>query len=197
MCICFIMFRCSVAVVRSFHWLLYPPLSVCHCVDSGAGEDKMSQIKRFRCFVVGCNNKHRSRHLLPTSEPLKTQRINVTFALKWMRRSPICPNSDSDSDVTCGQVWWPILGICALHSTHPSAHTQQWTHTHHEHTPGAVGSHLCCGARGAVGGSVPCSRAPQSWYWRWRVHSLPPPTIPAGPRLELATFRLQVWLSNH
>ncbi len=53
---------------------------------------------------------------------------------------------------------WPIQ----------SAHTQQWTHTHREHTPGAVGSHLCCGARGAVGGSVPCSRAPQSWYWGWR-----------------------------
>ncbi len=43
-----------------------------------------------------------------------------------------------------------------------SAHTQQWTHTH------TVGSHLCCGARGAVGGTVPCSRAPQSWYWGWR-----------------------------
>ncbi len=26
------------------------------------------------------------------------------------------------------------------------------------------------------------------------VHSHPPPTIPAGPRLELATFRLRVWL---
>ncbi len=25
--------------------------------------------------------------------------------------------------MTCGQVWWPILGICALHLTHPSAHT--------------------------------------------------------------------------
>ncbi len=35
-----------------------------------------------------------------------------------------------------------------------SAHTQQWTHIHREHTPGAVGSHLCCGARGAVEGSV-------------------------------------------
>ncbi len=29
----------------------------------------------------------------------------------------------------------------------------------YRHTPGAVGSHLCCSARGAVGGSVPCSRA--------------------------------------
>ncbi len=56
-------------------------------------------------------------------------------------------------------------------------HTQQWTHTHthREHTTGAVGSHLCCDARAAVGGSVPCSRAPQSWYWRWKralyIHS--------------------------
>ncbi len=42
--------------------------------------------------------------------------------------------------------------ICALHLTHPSAHTL-----------GAVGSRQC-GARRAVGDSVPCSRvSPQSW----------------------------------
>ncbi len=41
-------------------------------------------------------------------------------------------------EVKCGQVWWPILRICALHLTHPKCthtavnthtHTQQWTHT--------------------------------------------------------------------
>ncbi len=71
----------------------------------------------------------------------------------------------------CGQVWWPILGICPLHLTHPSAHSQQWTHTRSSGQP-------YCGARGAVGGSVPCSRvSPQSWYWRWREHLLfTPPT---------------------
>ncbi len=37
-------------------------------------------------------------------------------------------------DVTCGQVWWPILGICALHLTHPNAHTQQWVVNKHTHT---------------------------------------------------------------
>ncbi len=60
-----------------------------------------------------------------------------------------------------------------------SAHTQQWTHTHThcEYTPRAVGRHLCCGARGAVGGSVPCSRAPQLWYWGWRERcTFTPPT---------------------
>ncbi len=60
--------------------------------------------------------------------------------------------------------WWPILGICmGLHLTHPStvSSEQTHTHTHREHIHRAVGSHLCCGARG-------CSRAPQSWYWRRR-----------------------------
>ncbi len=36
---------------------------------------------------------------------------------------------EREREVVCGQVWWPMLGICALHLTHPSAHTQQWTHT--------------------------------------------------------------------
>ncbi len=51
--------------------------------------------------------------------------------------------------------------MCSLHLTHPSAHTT-----------GAVGSRHC-GARGAVGGSVPCSRvSPQSW------------TLPARARIQ-------------
>ncbi len=43
------------------------------------------------------------------------------------------------SDVTYDQVWWPLLGICALHLIHPRCtHTHTpWTHTHtnthHEH----------------------------------------------------------------
>ncbi len=84
------------------------------------------------------------------------------------------------------------------HSEH-SEHTHTLTvntHTHtHTHTHGAVGSHLCCGARGAVGGSVPCSRVEGG---ESAVHSLPPPppTIPAGPRLEPTTFELRVLLSN-
>ncbi len=40
-------------------------------------------------------------HLLLTSEPLKTQRINVTFALKRMRRSPICLNASMFVQIIC------------------------------------------------------------------------------------------------
>ncbi len=84
---------------------------------------------------------------------------------------------ESESDVTYSQVWWPILGIRALYlpiqvHTHPPVNT----HTHREHTPRAVDSHLCCGTRGAVGGSVPCSRAPRRGIedGESAVHSLPP-----------------------
>ncbi len=72
---------------------LDPPWVNWELSASGAGEDKMSPIKRLRRFVVGCNNEYSSRHLLPTSEPLKTQRINITFVLKGMRRSPIYINA--------------------------------------------------------------------------------------------------------
>ncbi len=63
---------------------LRPALSEVRPVRLRCREDKMSQVKQLRWFVVGCNNEYSSHHLLPTSEPLKTQRINVTFALKWM-----------------------------------------------------------------------------------------------------------------
>ncbi len=88
-----------------------------------------------------------------------------------LKEITVMKGKEREREVVCGQVWWPILGICPLHLTHPSAHSQQWTHTRSSGQP-------YCGARGAVGGSVPCSRvSPQSWYWRWREHLLfTPPT---------------------
>ncbi len=58
---------------------------------------------------------------------------------------------------------WNLCSAFNLSKVH--THTAVNTDTHHEHTPRAVGSLLCCDAWGAVGGSVPCSRA---WYWGWR-----------------------------
>ncbi len=141
------------------------------------------------------------------------------------------------SDVTYSQVWWytqhmwpipiwwPILGIRALHLP-IQVHTHTHTHTHkhtrssgqpfmlrhpgsswgfgallshtHTHTHGAVGSPSCCGTQGAVGGLMPCSRASRHGIegGESAVHSLPSPTIPAGPRLKLTTFQLRVRLST-
>ncbi len=94
----------------------------------------------------------------------------------------LCINIENSHYLTISQFWKCSLGWHKRLVTHtrnscsvfnPSkVHTHSSEHTHCEHTPGAVGSHLCCSALGAVGGSVPCSRAPQSWYWRWRKRAL-------------------------
>ncbi len=48
--------------------------------------------------------------------------LSLSVYLKWR-------------DVTFGQVWWPILGICALHLTHPTcSYTAVNTHTPWTHT---------------------------------------------------------------
>ncbi len=89
--------------------------------------------------------------------------------------------------------------------THTHTHTlpiQVHTHTVHTHTHTHTrrsGQPFMLWHRGAVEGSVPCSRVTQSWYWGWRercIFTPPPPTIPAGPRLKLTTFRLRVRLST-
>ncbi len=90
------------------------------------------------------------------------------------------------SNMTYDQVWWLILEICALYLTHS------------QYTPGAVGSHLCCGARGAVG--VWClaqghlSRGIEVERALY-IHS-PHLQFLLDLRLELATFWLRVRLSN-
>ncbi len=58
----------------------------------------------------------------------------------------------------------------SLHLTHP-----KWTHTRSSGQP-------CYSTRGAVGGSVPCSRTPQSWYWRRREVIYSPTNNPCRTR---------------
>ncbi len=91
------------------------------------------------------------------------------------------------------QVWWPILEIGPLHLTHPSAHTQQWTHTR---SSGQLllqrpGSNWGFGAllKGTSVMVLKVERVP--FIHNPHFQSLP------DLRLEPATFGLQVWLSNH
>ncbi len=103
--------------------------------------------------------------------------------------------SESESDVTYGQVWWPILGIRALHLTHPKCtHTAVNTHTRSSGQPFMLWRPGSSWGFGALlkGTSVVILKVERALF----IHS-PPPTIPAGPRLELATFGLRVRNSNH
>ncbi len=90
--------------------------------------------------------------------------------------------------------WWKWSGmwpsVCVWHThTHTrnlcsAFNPSKCTHTHHEHTPGAVDSQ-CCSARGAVGGSVPCSmvlKVERALY----IHS-PHRQFLSDLRLELTT----------
>ncbi len=64
----------------------------------------------------------------------------------------------------------------AFNPSNVHAHSSEHTHTPWTHTQ-SCGSHLCCGTRGAVGSSVACSRALQSWHWEWRERcTFTPPT---------------------
>ncbi len=83
----------------------------------------------------------------------------------------------SESEVMCGQAWWPILRICALHSTHPSAHThtmnthpEQWAAIllRHLGSSWGFGGCLAQGSRGIEGGREHWLFTPKSnWLDNW------------------------------
>ncbi len=85
------------------------------------------------------------------------------------------------SEVKWSDVWPSMVthtrNLCSAFNPSKCTHTAVNTHTLWTHTQSS-GQPYCCSARGAVGGSVPCSRvSPQSWYWGWRERWLfTPPT---------------------
>ncbi len=122
---------------------------------------------------------------------------------------PVCPLPDRNEnkkvkwkwrDVTCGQVWWPILWICALHLTHPkcthtavNTHTP-WTHTRSSGQPMLRRPGISWGFGVLLKGltSVVVLKVERALD----IHS---PHLQFLPdlRLEPTTFRLRVRLSNH
>ncbi len=77
--------------------------------------------------------------------------------------------------MTCGQVWWPLLRICALYLTH---RTHTAVSSEQTHKGLAQGSHLSHGIEGGVSAG----------------HSLPHLQSLPDLRLEPMTFGLQVRL---
>ncbi len=92
-----------------------------------------------------------------------------------------------------------ILRINALHLSQPKCtHTAVNTHAMNTHPEqwAAINAavpreqlEVRCLAQGHLSRGIEGGES--------AVHLLPPPTIPAGPRIELKTFRLPVQLSNH
>ncbi len=89
--------------------------------------------------------------------------------------------------MTYSQIWWPILGICALHLP-IQVHTHQWTHIPWTHTRSS-GQPFMLQRLGSSWGFGALLKGTSSSYGRWRERfTSPPMTIPAGPRFKLANL---------
>ncbi len=97
--------------------------------------------------------------------------------------------------VTYSQVWWPILRIRALHlPIQVHTHTAVNTHTHTVSTHPEQWAAIYAAAPGEQLGDRCLAQGHRHGIEGGEsiVHSLPPPTIPAGTRLKLTNFRLWV-----
>ncbi len=88
--------------------------------------------------------------------------------------------------VTYSQVWWPILGICALHLPIQSAHTQHWIHTRSSGQPFMLQR---LGSSWGFGGLL---KGTLSWYWGWRERCTFTPPIYNSCRPETWTRNLSI-----
>ncbi len=79
------------------------------------------------------------------------------------------------------------IRVCTHTHTHTHTHTEQWAAIYSAAHGEQLG--VRCLAQGHLAVVLKVERALD-------IHS-PPPTIPAGPRLELTTFQLWIQLSNH
>ncbi len=125
-------------------------------------------------------------------------------SLQWFIKRLTRPNEDDKKKTKYSivKVTWQVTKdgnpysefVLCIYSIQ-SAHTQEWTHTHREHTPGAVCSLFYAAAPGEQLG-VRClaqghlSRGIEGG--ESAVHSLPPPTIPAGPE----TGTRDLWVTS-
>ncbi len=102
---------------------------------------------------------------------VKTESFQISVCVEFIE-------SESESDVTCGQVWWLVThtrNLCSAFNPSKCTHTAVNTHTH---TVNTHPEQWAANGVGAVGVSMPCSRvSPLSWYWGWRERWLfTPPT---------------------
>ncbi len=100
----------------------------------------------------------------------------IIFQTKWTKRTEL--------QVKVKVKWLVAKDLCSAFNPSKCTHTAVNTHTRWTHTQSKVGSQ-CCGARGAVVGSVVVLKVEES-----AGYSLPPPTIPAGPETRTRNLRV-------
>ncbi len=162
---------------------------------------QLARHTHIKCWLSGrvtitrhCTYSQSQKYIICVCFSLKPCRLNISFACcsdvsLFRKRTP-----ESESDIQPSMVTYTRNSCSAF--THPIAHAH-CEHTHTVNTYPKQWAAIYAAAPGEqLGVRCLACLAQGHLVLVLKVHSHPPPTIPTGPRLELATFRLGVRLST-
>ncbi len=136
---------------------------VCLYAVSGVGLQNLSPVITERWVISSSAELHTAHNALRTCDVIKM--TEHTYF--------------SQFDVTYDQVWWPILGICALCLTHSKyTHSSEHRHTVNTHPEQWAAIYaVASGEQLAVRCLAQGHLVVESWYWRSRkCCTFTPPT---------------------
>ncbi len=134
----------------------------CSISSSFQNSLKMSGLQSYEFMEFWCWN------LVPFSPDTGFQRSSLTYF----------SFNDAPNVLYRWKIWSVVIAaVCGFALSCWNTQGLPWNKRHLEGSiwgeiAGQFDSPICCCTWGSVGGLVPWSRAPQSWYWEWKINAL-------------------------